>query len=245
MKEYDFDENNFNSICEALSKNCNLKYITLDSDKIVGYSKLANSLTKNTNLKYLKIREEHGNIDEIDIFINIMCKNNTLKLLELCVSGYKFYKNLVKYLSTNTSLEKLIIMDTSTDDIKICKYLAKSIENNFTLKYLCCGNNDKNFNVKYLSRSLIINNTLEILDLYCLTIRSENIFYLVDILEKNKSLKYIKLLSVNQDCCNNIIKSLKNNVTLEKIEGVDVGDMLSPEKIAERRNKLLTKSSRK
>ena len=106
-----------------------------------------------------------------------------------------------------------------------------------------------NYVFEYLSKALCNNNTLQKLKIHC---NLNNITFLIDIINNNKSLKYIH---VYKHYFNNIIgcvktqellSALENNVSLEIFDGdIDVGDIMSDEQKSARRARMMTKSSNK
>ena len=169
-------------ISNALSKNCTLKFLNLNHNDINSIE-LANSLVNNTHLRYLNIGHYYNTPEDSANFIKTIINNKTLKTLIIEVDD-NFYKELYNYLSNNTTLTKLIIYHDpcSKNNIETChKYLAKSLANNKTLRYLKYDIYDNTI-LDYLVDALATNTSLKTLILDKMKINKKNI---------NSMIKYI------------------------------------------------------
>ena len=171
--------------------------------------------------------------------------NNTIQNLKIRNSINIGLIPLSNYLKENNNLKKLSFCVNNHTNIQyFCSILSQNT--NLISLHIVSTNN---YVFEYLSKALCNNNTLQKLKIHC---NLNNITFLIDIINNNKSLKYIH---VYKHYFNNIIgcvktqellSALENNVSLEIFDGdIDVGDIMSDEQKSARRARMMTKSSNK
>ena len=224
-------------------KNCNLEVLNI-YDNNIKIIKLANSIKNNISLKKISFNINISEVsDDINYFFNIINDIN-LEELEIITSNSNIIHPIAEHLK-KFKLKRIELDLCGTYDNESIQNFCEGINLNTSLKSLTIFMASTYF-LECFSKIVIDNTTLEILDLMDSELCNNEVKSVVNIIKNNKFLKEIHMDNIKDDYqVNQIKKALKNNVTLKKLKGIDVGDMLSPEKIAERRNKLLTKSSRK
>ena len=177
---YNIKDNNINLLIDNLNDNVN------------------NNITKiklNFNLK-----DNFLNKDNVNIFINYLKNNNTIKTLKLY--NFKNINDLSEVFKYNTSINKLIIYSAYLNScMNNINTFINSLINNKTLKYLSINKNKITTN-DYNNKQLSIN----------------DINIINNLLQYNTTLKTLKLCNCNLFTYNDALISLKNNTTLTTLD---------------------------
>ena len=177
---YNIKDNNINLLIDNLNDNVN------------------NNITKiklNFNLK-----DNFLNKDNVNIFINYLKNNNTIKILKLY--NFKNINDLSEVFKYNTSINKLIIYSAYLNScMNNINTFINSLINNKTLKYLSINKNKITTN-DYNNKQLSIN----------------DIYIINNLLQYNTTLETLKLCNCNLFTYNNALISLKYNTTLTTLD---------------------------
>ena len=159
----------FKLVCEALMKNLVVDTIHMDSCELeVNY--LAEMLSENSTVRELRLRRCGITNEGVNILAKGLCKNSTLKNLDLFENDLGFHNEsppkftgMAEMLAGNDKLEKLSLNYNLLGSAGVT-WIAKALESNKGVKYLHlryneCG--DKG--AAAFAKMLGINKTLEIL----------------------------------------------------------------------------------